>query len=663
MSNRHATQGFRELAVAVLKDIHQLVPTSDCEVVRDIERLNSLVENRGIGYLTLTLPAAGKIFDRSLAEGRLQRLALPGFAPIGGHVSAIIPAFLQGLWLRVFDKHGLLCEEPCIQAIAGLRQFFFCFKKARFECDPVRVKETLTDFYKVDESLRTPTLNWDGVCVDDRTRPHLHIGDESAKYDDAYWILSQLVTAEVRSASTRLLLDTVQQSLDCVASSLGEFIAQDWKPKHGSGSVSDGRVGEFHKWTFPTWSERLEIEFPSSEFGFPSYDHWVSWVRGQESQHPGSNFLEVETPSRLATVPKTMKGPRLIASEPTASQYCQQLILDYLINRVPLSAVRGMISFKDQTPNQQMALSASRDQKYATIDLSSASDCVSMWLVERAFRRQPTLLAALMASRSSYLYDPVSKPERTTKLRKFTTMGAATTFPVQTILYAAIAAGVALWMDGDPVDPARIHQRASSIRVFGDDIVIETRYARIFTWVLSYLGFEVNPDKTFLYGKFRESCGVDAYDGTDVTPTYILEVYEELTPTSIESVRQCSNNLFNTGMWATAECLLRTLPARILDLIPVVSQGSGFPGLTTFCQSPPPPRKKRWNEDTQQWVYKVITVVSDSEPRKAEGGACLLQYFLEAPSPDTMVTWSSGYSTRAVPKVRHRWVPLEIIEG
>lgn len=660
MTKCYDKQGFQKLAMSVLRDVHSLIPTTDLEADRDIERLHSLVENRGLGFLTLTLPEAGKRFDRSLADGRLSLLALPGFTPIGGKVSNIIPRFLQGIWLRVFDEQGLLRGEPCIASIAGLRQFFNCFKKARMECDPERITESLSDFYTVDASLRTPTLDWDGVCFNDRTGSDLHLSDESAEYDGFDWSIDHGFCGEQQTDRARRLLEMVQQSLDYLASTLGAFSAEEWKPKHGTGAVSDGRVGKFHKWTFPTWSDRLESVFPMADFGFPNYACWVDWVRGLDD-NSGSGFSSDEVPSRMITVPKTMKGPRLIASEPTSNQYCQQAILNFLVRRVQQSPYRHSISFKDQTHNQVLALAASHTGEYATIDLSSASDCVSMWLVERAFRSNPTLLEALMATRTSLLHDSISVPPKVTKLKKFTTMGAATTFPVQTLIYAGIAAGVMSYYNGYPVTPELVKSAMSHIRVFGDDIILRTRYARTYIQVLNFLGFKVNENKTFLDGKFRESCGVDAFDGVDVTPAYILEVYDELRPSTVESVRQCSNNLFEKGMWNTAATLLETLPTRILNMIPVVGHGSGYPGISSFCGTAVPSLKRRWNDDLQRFECRAITVTNRASRQITQGSASLLQYFSEAPNPDDYVKWSSGYDERPRLVVQTRWVAEEEI--
>ena len=112
-------EGFIGLSLTLFTEIQGFLGISSREASRDIERFRSLVENRGVSYLTLDLPAVGKIFDRALAEGRLPTISEPGF---GSKVrGTTIPVFLQELWLRVFDSGGLLRVEPDVATIACLK--------------------------------------------------------------------------------------------------------------------------------------------------------------------------------------------------------------------------------------------------------------------------------------------------------------------------------------------------------------------------------------------------------------------------------------------------------------------------------------------------------------------------------------------------------------
>jgi hypothetical protein len=374
------------------------------------------------------------------------------------------------------------------------------------------------------------------------------------------------------------VLDVVQLVCDYVTSSFGEFNPEEWRPKHGRGAVSDAQLGKAFKYAFPTWPERLETIFPIADFGFANVGLWADSVSNGDLA-----FENLEVPGRLITVPKDMKGPRLIAAEPTSHQYCQQAILAFLVRMVHTGCLRSLINFRDQGPSRTMALQASHDQAYATIDLSHASDSVSCWLVERVFRRNKTLLSALMATRTSSVMFPNGD---TFELRKFSTMGAATTFPVQTIFYACvcIAAEVICKVgNGSDFDYLNcIRNEVVSSRVFGDDIIVPTDAAKLVIEILTYLGFKVNQTKSFWEGNFRESCGMDAYAGVDVTPTYVLDLFDEARPTTLASVRECSNNLFVGGWWNTARQLESTVPQSLRDKIPVVSAGSGCPGWASF---------------------------------------------------------------------------------
>jgi hypothetical protein len=57
--------------------------------------------------------------------------------------------------------------------------------------------------------------------------------------------------------------------------------------------------------------------------------------------------------------------------------------------------------------------------------------------------------------------------------------------------------------------------------VYGDDIIVPIEHAHRVISDLESVGLKVNESKSFLSGKFRESCGFDGYDGWDVSPTYM----------------------------------------------------------------------------------------------------------------------------------------------
>jgi hypothetical protein len=89
------------------------------------------------------------------------------------------------------------------------------------------------------------------------------------------------------------------------------------------------------------------------------------------------------------------------------------------------------------------------------------------------------------------------------------TMGSAVCFPIETIVFYSISKAV-LQLFGYTGDPY----------VYGDDIIVPTKYAGYVMDVLEAYGFVVNREKSFTNPRlaFRESCGVNGLLGVDVTP-------------------------------------------------------------------------------------------------------------------------------------------------
>jgi len=57
--------------------------------------------------------------------------------------------------------------------------------------------------------------------------------------------------------------------------------------------------------------------------------------------------------------------------------------------------------------------------------------------------------------------------------------------------------------------------------VYGDDIIVPSESYDMVSWALECFGFQVNPEKSFSTGPFRESCGTDAFAGTNVRPIFV----------------------------------------------------------------------------------------------------------------------------------------------
>jgi len=606
---------------------------------RDLTRLSRLAETRGVPTFTIDLPALGKHFDLALDKGAYEKPSLPLSKGMNGHSS--IPRLFQGLMIRVFGEDGTLRPEPCVHSIATLRQLYYIAKKLKLECPDSATMKTVAEFYALEEKLPPPTLSWGQVDLEDGTsldmmsygnRPLPLIRDEVAYVGDSdLWC--------------------VQQVFDHIATTLGDFVPSEWKPRHGPGAVSDLTLGKEFKFDFPTWSERLENVFPVADYGFSNYGDW------SDALQDGDVPEDSDAPSRLVCVPKTMKGPRLIACEPTSNQWCQQILLDYFGTRIGATWLGLSIKLNNQSYNQAAARKASMDGGHWTVDLSSASDRVTCRFVERAFRRNPPLLRALNASRTPIVYQRIDKKSPLFwVLKKFSTMGSACTFPVESLCFLGLAISAVLISQGLRPTYLNVTEAARDVLVFGDDIVAPSISGDVLRVLLHHFDFEVNPNKTFGNGKFRESCGADMYNGIDVTPSYIQRFPDARQPESVVSAVATSNNFFTRGLWRTAAYLQRLVPHYNIG---VVAAGSGQFGFVSYCGSLV--GKTYTDENLQKEYVRRVTPIGVARRCKPDSRGRLLQYFTEAPDPTLGIEWSGGFSGRARLVLRRARVYLDAL--
>lgn len=346
----------------------------------------------------------------------------------------------------------------------------------------------------------------------------------------------------------------------------------DLKPKHGPGATSE-RLSGNQKWTFPFWHDRLEYLFPFVEYGVPSYSHWE-----ESNQVQFLSPLE-ELPSRLVAVPKTAKGPRLIAIEPVCNQYMQQGIAGPLVECLEKGTLEKrqnlshwFLGFSEQWPNQAMAQIGSEDGSLATIDMSDASDRIPNWLVEELMSDYPHLNEGIQACRSTrvQLLDGEVIP-----LSKFASMGSALTFPIEAMVFCAIAIESVLRASRVPISRGYIAKLRDQVRVYGDDIIVPTHTAEFVSSSLEDYGFRVNKHKSFWTGEFRESCGKEYWRGHDVS---IVKVRKSLPSTrhdvaELVSAVSLRNHLFKDG-WESLTEALDVLLTRLLVWFPAVLETS-----------------------------------------------------------------------------------------
>lgn len=283
--------------------------------------------------------------------------------------------------------------------------------------------------------------------------------------------------------------------------------------RHGPGAVFDREVGS-DKDVFSAPPSDLALSYGWEVFlANPSFQAEIAGDRSSALHYPRKRHVE----ARLALVPKTFKTVRGVFISPKEAMFCQLGQADALIRCMSKGWIGRCYNPSSQAPSQELAYMGSYDRRYATLDLSDASDRIPLSLIAYLFHR--TDYVRLARTRPSYVTMPDLSRHR---LAMYAPMGDGLTFPMLTLVCCTLVMAAMLHHDGvvaaRPPTEEVLRKYASSFRVFGDDIIIESRYYDAVVSCLQIHNLKVNVRKSFSKGYFRESCGCDAYCGTDVTP-------------------------------------------------------------------------------------------------------------------------------------------------
>lgn len=207
---------------------------------------------------------------------------------------------------------------------------------------------------------------------------------------------------------------------------------------------------------------------------------------------------------RLEFVPKSFKTKRSILLEPGVNSALQKgagKVIKRCLRRI------GLLTEDAQDIQRLRALKGSKKEggeDFVTIDLSRASDSIAWHLVL-------DLLPFDWFQLLDALRTPLARYKgKLIELEKFSSMGNGYTFELETLLFKGLIRGIA----------AARGIKDDSI-VYGDDITCNAALGAAVVELLPEFGFEVNKDKSFLTGHFKEACGGDYRDGQDVRPWFL----------------------------------------------------------------------------------------------------------------------------------------------
>lgn len=294
--------------------------------------------------------------------------------------------------------------------------------------------------------------------------------------------------------------------------------------------------------------------------------------------------------NRVAFVPKDARTLRTIAVEPHLNVMLQLGVHEYLARRLEYHGN----DITDQSRNQRLAREGSLTGETVTLDLASASDTVSTELVRWLLPSEWFGLLDDLRCHSGVVDGDILSYE------KFSSMGNGFTFVLETIIFWSLARAVNTLTGG----------RVASC--YGDDIVVDAGSALLLTEVLTWCGFKLNSEKSFVVGRFRESCGADWHHGARVTPQYVRTAL--FRPTDCYQLLNRLDPIFRVG--PIRDYLLRCIREKTRVLYGLANEDTSSCLFTSFEYLRGSGGLK-WNRDIQQWTFKRVgfTPSPDRAPR------------------------------------------------
>jgi hypothetical protein len=472
----------------------------------------------GLAFFTKTLPALAKALEASLETGTFVPLA--AFKRARGRAN---PQFLGALLKEIVDEKGVLLDNPSASCIGLVRQV--CYFWYKFDADyPAHlVDEVIDNFVTTDASL---------------------------------------THCEEIGRQQRLLLTIASSFLFRV---FRDFDPADIRPRPGPGASASG-THKSQRYEPLVHYRVIHEKYPYYRYFYMGSDHLLDRASAYRALPRKENATSV-----LRTVPKDSRGPRIICMEEQEMMFLQQGLGDAMREHVmhhPLT--RGHVNFKDQEVNRRLAQESSLTREYATLDMKEASDRISRKLVELLFCKLPELRDCLLALSTRQIKLPSGKVLGT---KKFAPMGSSLCFPIMSVVHYALAVAAV-----HAATARATKALAKEIYVYGDDIIVKTVHVKPLFEAFPLFGLRFNEEKSFRRGYFRESCGMDAFQGVDVSPQRLKRrFFDGRDPRDILAVQDMHKALYDRGFVRVA-AMLRTLVDSRYGKFPIVGEGSPFLG-------------------------------------------------------------------------------------
>jgi hypothetical protein len=442
---------------AILDDALNLLPLyRSADCARDKSTIHRRLANEGTTFATMTLP---RLFNDVLLRLEGEEPSFEGFRT---NPSSRLPVFLGGLLDMVFGQGR---EDST--ALKCIYMLCIAFKKLKGDYPESVLSDMLDKFIATDESLLSVNF-------------------------------SEPATSQILRRA-KGYIDTLFKNV-CI---------DDIIPKPGPGAVNTP-LKPYMRYEPHVRYSQLDSVFPY-RFWFYTNAYGLRESVRKYFALPKRDYPK----SRLKFVHKYVGKPRGICIEENETQYLQQGLKNLLYKKIESHPMtKGRVNFESQNVNRDLALKSSEDLLFNTIDMSEASDRIARDLVFFLFRDTP-ILDYLDALSTRIIQFPSEVRRGEMLVQKFAPMGSAICFPIMAVVHFSLIKAIV------SLSHKRNARKASKqIFVYGDDILTPSEFTEDIFTHLPKFGMKLNKDKSFVKSSFRESCGIHAYKGADITPVY-----------------------------------------------------------------------------------------------------------------------------------------------
>lgn len=557
------------ILLALIDDAYNKLPSCVCGAAarsKDKAVVKNRLKSEGLAFATLTLP---KLWAGLASYFETGQVLYPSFSLKGttGH-----PCFLSGLFRLAYGT-----GEDQITAVTLIYQISVIFSKIKGPYPEDVLSKQLADFVSVDKEL-----------------------DDINFLDEVREPIMERARDEIQNLMRDFSMDT------CV-------------PRPGPGATNTP-VAKHLRYRPHVLYEQIDTVLP--------YVDWF-YVHPWDCVDQTKHLLELEKAkvkeptARFKFVHKKVGKARGICIEQNEMQFLQQAVKHGIYRYVESHpSTKGRVNFSDQSVNARLALESSRNRRMATIDMSEASDRVHRHLVSYLFHGHE-LHDVLMALSTRSIELPEGSQPSMIRISKYAPMGSGLCFPIMSLIHWALIRAI-IHLSMLPNDFKR------NVYVYGDDIIIPCDCIEAVYTYLPLFGMKLNVDKSFYRSSFRESCGVHAFDGVDITPVYVKYI---LTSTNMKHAMSCiqvESQMYHKGFHNVAAIMRENVEKHFgaLPITPSLSPEFGFKRLGAFTPDRVKPVRVKIDPYGEPvWRVRMVSPIQskDCPPTEYE---CYLRHVL-----------------------------------